>query len=79
VGFRDLWCPSAVGMVARKDGCVVVLVGVVGEGFGYGGVGRPQFGSVGPRLFAMSSTYVILFVTMSYFGHNEDMHGFWSI
>jgi hypothetical protein len=52
---------------------------VVGDGFGYGGVGRPQFGSVGPRLFAMSSTYVILFVTMSYFGHNEDMHGFWSI
>jgi hypothetical protein len=43
------------------------------------GAGQPHFGSVGPRLCATSSPHVILFVTMSYFGHNEDMHGFWSI
>jgi hypothetical protein len=64
VGFRDLWCPSAMGMVAGKDGCAVELVGVVGEGFGYGGVGWPHFGSVGPGLCGTSSTHVILSVTV---------------
>jgi hypothetical protein len=42
-------------------------------------VGRPHFDSVGPGLCAMSSPHVILSVTMSYFRHNKDMHGFWSI
>jgi hypothetical protein len=27
---------------------------------------------------AQSFPHVILSVIMSYFGHNEDMHGFWS-
>jgi hypothetical protein len=44
-----------------------------------GGVGRPHFGSVGPGLCATSSPRAIFSVTMSYFGHIEDMHGFWSI
>jgi hypothetical protein len=38
--------------------------------------GQPDFGSVGPVLYAMSFPRVILPVTMPYFGHNEDMHGF---
>jgi hypothetical protein len=41
--------------------------------------GRPHLGSVEPVLFATSFPRVILFVSMPYFGHNEDMHGFWSI
>jgi hypothetical protein len=41
--------------------------------------GRPHFGSVGPRLHATSSPHVIFPVTMSYLGHIEDMHEFWSI
>jgi hypothetical protein len=41
--------------------------------------GRPHLGSVEPVLYATSFPHVILFVTMPYFGHNEDMHGFWSI
>jgi hypothetical protein len=44
-----------------------------------GGVGRPHFGSVRSELCATSSPQVILSVTMPYFGHIEDMHGFWSI
>jgi hypothetical protein len=40
---------------------------------------RPPFCSVWPGLCATSSPCVILSATMSYFGHNEDMHGFWSI
>jgi hypothetical protein len=40
---------------------------------------RLPFGSVRPWLCATSSPHVILSVTMSYFGHNEDMNGFWSI
>jgi hypothetical protein len=44
-----------------------------------GGAGRPHFGSVGPGLCAKSSPHVIFSVTMPYFGHIEDMHGFWSI
>jgi hypothetical protein len=43
------------------------------------GAGWPHLGSVEPVLYAMSFPHVILSVTMSYFGHNEDMHGFWSI
>jgi hypothetical protein len=35
--------------------------------------------SVEPVLCATSFSPVILSVTISYFGHNEDMHGFWSI
>jgi hypothetical protein len=41
--------------------------------------GRPHFGSVEPVLYAISFSRVILSVTMPYFGHNDDMHGFWSI
>jgi hypothetical protein len=41
--------------------------------------GRPHLGSVEPVLCAMSFHHVIFSVTMPYFGHNEDMHGFWSI
>jgi hypothetical protein len=48
----------------------------VGQG---GRAGQPHFGSVGPRLCATSSPHVILSMTMPYFGHIEDMHGFWSI
>jgi hypothetical protein len=44
-----------------------------------GGAGWPHIGSVGPRLCAISSPRVIFSVTMPYFGHIEDMHGFWSI
>ncbi len=40
---------------------------------------RPHLGSVGPGLFATSSPHVILSETTPGFGHNEDMHGFWSI
>jgi hypothetical protein len=43
-----------------------------------GAVGRPHFGSAGPRFCAMSSPHVILSVTTPGFGHNEDMYGFWS-
>jgi hypothetical protein len=42
-------------------------------------VGRPHVGSVELVLCAMSFPRAILSVTMPYFGHNEDMHGFWSI
>jgi hypothetical protein len=38
--------------------------------------GRPHLGSVDPVLCATSSPRVILSVTMPYFGHNEDLHGF---
>jgi hypothetical protein len=41
-------------------------------------VGRPHLGSVEPMLCATSFPHVILSVTMPYFGHNEDTHGFWS-
>jgi hypothetical protein len=42
--------------------------------------GQPaHFGSVGPGLCATSSPHVVLSLAMFYFGHNEDMHGFWSI
>jgi hypothetical protein len=41
--------------------------------------GRPHFGSIGPGLCATSPPRVIFSVTMPYFGHIEDMHGFWSI
>jgi hypothetical protein len=34
---------------------------------------------IGLGLCATSSPRVILSVTMPYFGHIEDMHGFWSI
>jgi hypothetical protein len=44
-----------------------------------GGVGRPHFASVGPGLSATPFPRVILSMTMPYFGHIEDMHGFWSI
>jgi hypothetical protein len=40
---------------------------------------RPHLVSVEPMLFATSFPRVIFSVTMPYFGHNEDMHGFWSI
>jgi hypothetical protein len=40
--------------------------------------GRLHLGSVQPMLCATSFPRVILSVTMPYFGHNEDMHGFWS-
>jgi hypothetical protein len=39
-------------------------------------VGWPHLGSVEPVLCATSFSHVILFVTVPYFGHNEDMHGF---
>jgi hypothetical protein len=41
--------------------------------------GWPHLGLVEPVLCATSFTHVILSVTMPYFGHNEDMHKFWSI
>jgi hypothetical protein len=41
--------------------------------------GWPHLGLVELVLCAMSFPHVILSVTMPYFGHNEDMHGFWSI
>jgi hypothetical protein len=41
--------------------------------------GQPHLGSVEHVLYATSFTHVILSVTMPYFGHNEDMHRFWSI
>jgi hypothetical protein len=45
--------------------------------------GRPagwlHLGSVEPVLCATSFSHVIFSVIMPYFGHNEDMHGFWSI
>jgi hypothetical protein len=44
-----------------------------------GGAGRPHFGLVGPRFCATSCPHVLFFVTMPYFGHIKDMHGFWSI
>jgi hypothetical protein len=43
------------------------------------GADQPHFGSVGPGLCALSSPHVILSMTLSYFRHNEDMRGFWSI
>jgi hypothetical protein len=41
--------------------------------------GWPHLGSVELVLYAMSFPRFILSVTMPYFGHNEDMHEFWSI
>jgi hypothetical protein len=41
--------------------------------------GRPHFGSVGSELYATSSPRVIFSTTIPYFGHIEDMHGFWFI
>jgi hypothetical protein len=41
--------------------------------------GPPHLGSVEPVLCATSFSQFIFSVTMPYFGHNEDMHGFWSI
>jgi hypothetical protein len=41
--------------------------------------GWPHRGSVEPVLCATSFPHVILFVTMPYFRHNEDIHGFWFI
>jgi hypothetical protein len=38
-----------------------------------------HLGSVEPVLYATSFPHVILSVNMPYFGHNEDMCGFWSI
>jgi hypothetical protein len=40
---------------------------------------QPHLGSVEPVLYATSFPHVILSMTMPYFGHNEDMNGFWSI
>jgi hypothetical protein len=40
---------------------------------------RPHLGLVEPVLCPTSFSRVILSVIMPYFGHNEDMHGFWSI
>jgi hypothetical protein len=40
---------------------------------------RPHLGSVEPLLYATLFPRVVLSVTVPYFGHNEDMHGFWSI
>jgi hypothetical protein len=45
----------------------------------WSGAGWPHFGSGWPGLCATSSPRVILSVTMSYFWHNEDIHGFWAI
>jgi hypothetical protein len=36
----------------------------------------PHLGSVEPMLCATLFPYVILSITMPYFGHNEDMHEF---
>jgi hypothetical protein len=44
-----------------------------------GGADQPHFGLVGPRLCATSTPRIIFSVTMPYFGHIEDMHGFRSI
>jgi hypothetical protein len=41
--------------------------------------GQPHLGSVEPVLCAKSFHHVIFSMTMLYFEHNEDMHGFWSI
>jgi hypothetical protein len=41
--------------------------------------GWPHLGLVEPMLCATLFHGVILSVTMPYFGHNEDIHGFWSI
>jgi hypothetical protein len=41
--------------------------------------GQPHCGLVEPVPYATSFPRVILSVTMPYFGHNEDMHGFWPI
>jgi hypothetical protein len=41
--------------------------------------GRSHLGSVEAVLCATSFPRVILSVTVPYFGHNEDMHGFLSI
>jgi hypothetical protein len=44
-----------------------------------GGAGRPHFGSVEPEICITSPPRVIFSVTMPYFRHIEDMHGFWCI
>jgi hypothetical protein len=41
--------------------------------------GRPHLFLVEPVVCAMSFPRVIFSMTIPYFGHNEDMHGFWSI
>jgi hypothetical protein len=47
---------------------------------GHGDVAaRPHFGSIEPVLCATLFPHVVLSVTMPYCGHNEDIHGFWSI
>jgi hypothetical protein len=38
--------------------------------------GWPHIGLVEPMHCVMLFSHVILSVTMPYFGHNEDMHGF---
>jgi hypothetical protein len=38
--------------------------------------GRPHLSSVEPVLYATLFPLLILSVTMPYFGHNEDVHGF---
>jgi hypothetical protein len=41
--------------------------------------GRPHLGSVESVVCATSFPRVILSVIVPYCGHNEDIHGFWSI
>jgi hypothetical protein len=43
------------------------------------GANQPHLDSVELVLCATSFSHVIFSVTMPYFWHNEDMHGFWSI
>jgi hypothetical protein len=40
---------------------------------------RPHLGSVEPMLCATSFSCIIFSMIVPYFGHNKDMHGFWSI
>jgi hypothetical protein len=42
-------------------------------------VDRPHLGSVEPVFCATSFPRVKFSMAMPYFGHNDDMHGFWSI
>jgi hypothetical protein len=62
----------------RRENCFWKCANTLSAGQG-DVVGRPHLGSVEPVLCAMSFPHVILSVTMTYFGHNEDMHRFWSI
>jgi hypothetical protein len=50
---------------------------VFGNAPTHGRPATPWFGWA--RVCATSFPFVILSVTMPYFGYNEDMHGFWSI